>query len=163
MTRTPQANRPPPGWAVRSVRTLLVGGFAISVAAMVAVWWNTVTVLGFGPAIAAVAVLTAIAAVLGRYRAAAPIVVAQLGICGLFVGLVNGLDWSPEQARRPFNLLAPAYVAAVAWPTWRAFRRPPTRHVPGVCDGCGYALRGLPAPRCPECGLAFDPAEAVGG
>lgn len=26
-----------------------------------------------------------------------------------------------------------------------------------VCMGCGYALRGLPVPRCPECGRAFDP------
>lgn len=26
-----------------------------------------------------------------------------------------------------------------------------------ICLECGYALRGLPEPRCPECGLAFDP------
>src|ERR1700742_3497043 len=28
-----------------------------------------------------------------------------------------------------------------------------------MCLGCGYALRGLSAARCPECGLAFDPAD----
>lgn len=28
-----------------------------------------------------------------------------------------------------------------------------------VCLGCGYALRGLPARVCPECGGAFDPAD----
>jgi hypothetical protein len=28
---------------------------------------------------------------------------------------------------------------------------------PGYCVGCGYCLYGLPEPRCPECGLAFDP------
>ena len=27
-----------------------------------------------------------------------------------------------------------------------------------VCRGCGYQLRDLPAARCPECGLAFDPS-----
>lgn len=27
------------------------------------------------------------------------------------------------------------------------------------CIGCGYPLRGLLAPVCPECGLAFDPAD----
>ena len=25
-----------------------------------------------------------------------------------------------------------------------------------VCRNCGYYLRGLPEPRCPECGAAFD-------
>ncbi len=27
------------------------------------------------------------------------------------------------------------------------------------CTGCGYRLRGLPAPLCPECGRSFDPAD----
>lgn len=26
-----------------------------------------------------------------------------------------------------------------------------------TCLGCGYRLRGLPEPRCPECGRPFDP------
>ena len=25
------------------------------------------------------------------------------------------------------------------------------------CRECGYLLRGLPEPRCPECGRPFDP------
>lgn len=37
------------------------------------------------------------------------------------------------------------------WRRWRGFG-------PGHCK-CGYDLRGLPEPRCPECGRAFDPAE----
>lgn len=28
------------------------------------------------------------------------------------------------------------------------------------CLGCAYALRGLTAQRCPECGREFDPADA---
>jgi len=28
------------------------------------------------------------------------------------------------------------------------------------CMGCGYDLRSLPKGRCPECGRAFDPADA---
>ncbi len=28
------------------------------------------------------------------------------------------------------------------------------------CLACGYALRGLPEPRCPECGKGFDPIDA---
>ena len=27
-----------------------------------------------------------------------------------------------------------------------------------VCPRCSYDLRGLPAARCPECGVAFDPS-----
>src|SRR5690606_7435575 len=26
-----------------------------------------------------------------------------------------------------------------------------------LCEECGYALKGLALPRCPECGRAFDP------
>lgn len=34
---------------------------------------------------------------------------------------------------------------------WRGHEPPP-----GRCLGCGYDLRGLPQPRCPECGTAFS-------
>ncbi len=30
------------------------------------------------------------------------------------------------------------------------------RRVKGLCFTCGYDLRGMPEPRCPECGMAFD-------
>lgn len=30
------------------------------------------------------------------------------------------------------------------------------RPMPGYCPACGYDLRGLPEPRCPECGERFD-------
>src|SRR5207237_69883 len=29
----------------------------------------------------------------------------------------------------------------------------------GLCLDCGYALWGLPEPRCPECGREFDPLD----
>src|SRR5690349_19599541 len=29
----------------------------------------------------------------------------------------------------------------------------------GLCLTCNYALRGLPTPRCPECGREFDPMD----
>jgi hypothetical protein len=31
----------------------------------------------------------------------------------------------------------------------------------GLCLECGYALRGLPMPRCPECGREFDPMDSA--
>jgi hypothetical protein len=33
------------------------------------------------------------------------------------------------------------------------------QHKVGACWECGYSLRGLPTPRCPECGRPFDPAD----
>jgi hypothetical protein len=43
-------------------------------------------------------------------------------------------------------LFAPR-LAARWWP-WRR----PWRAIEGVCWNCGYSLRGLPGPVCPECG-----------
>jgi len=37
-------------------------------------------------------------------------------------------------------------------------RRRLARRFPGHCLKCGYNLRGLPEPRCPECGTPFDPS-----
>lgn len=34
-------------------------------------------------------------------------------------------------------------------------------HPPGYCRKCGYDLRGLPEPRCPECGKPFEPTSGV--
>lgn len=31
----------------------------------------------------------------------------------------------------------------------------------GACWECGYLLRGLPSPRCPECGRPFNPADPL--
>lgn len=33
---------------------------------------------------------------------------------------------------------------------------------PGRCKRCGYDLRGLPVPRCPECGTPFEPPQPNG-
>ncbi|MBI5863031.1 MAG: hypothetical protein HZB38_00690 [Planctomycetes bacterium] len=35
----------------------------------------------------------------------------------------------------------------------------PTPPENALCRGCGYALRGLPSNRCPECGREFDPRD----
>ncbi len=36
-------------------------------------------------------------------------------------------------------------------------------HSQGHCANCGYDLRGLPVPRCPECGVRFDAERATAG
>ena len=51
----------------------------------------------------------------------------------------------------PFVVLgAVVYVRNRYWPVYPA----------GCCGKCGYDLRGLPLPRCPECGTPFDPKDA---
>ena len=39
---------------------------------------------------------------------------------------------------------------------------PPKQRNPWICVQCGYLLRGLTEPRCPECGTPFDP-KLLGG
>jgi hypothetical protein len=52
------------------------------------------------------------------------------------------------------------FLAAVfgAYPTWQLalWGRKIRRRRRGLCVYCGYDLRGLVEPRCPECGMAFD-------
>jgi hypothetical protein len=44
--------------------------------------------------------------------------------------------------------------------TYRFLRFP--KRDESVCQRCGYSLRGLPQPRCPECGEPFEPPEGGG-
>ncbi len=44
-----------------------------------------------------------------------------------------------------------------AWLFWRD-----RRHPPGHCQRCGYNLRGLTVPRCPECATEFDHSTVTG-
>ena len=46
------------------------------------------------------------------------------------------------------------FMAVATWVLWRCDARYPV----GCCQGCGYNLRGLAKPRCPECSKEFDPS-----
>ena len=51
-----------------------------------------------------------------------------------------------------------AFTAAFTLPIIWLFKHDFARSIPPwVCKGCGYPLTGLPGPRCPECGVPFDP------
>jgi len=53
-----------------------------------------------------------------------------------------------------------ASIAAVLAMLYAAHRLGPVvRRLEGKCARCGYLLRGLPEPRCPECGTPFNPAD----
>ena len=67
-----------------------------------------------------------------------------MGIVLVVSYVVVLLPWLPALLLIPFLIV----VA-----TSRARRGTPIP--PGVCVRCGYDLRGLPEPRCPECGTPF--------
>ena len=57
------------------------------------------------------------------------------------------------------NVLMYSFAALVVAGLIEAGRRFITLDKPtGHCQKCGYNLRGLPEPRCPECSTPFDPA-----
>jgi uncharacterized paraquat-inducible protein A len=47
-------------------------------------------------------------------------------------------------------------IGLVGGSAWYYWARRDARQDPGRCERCGYLLRGLPEPRCPECGTPFD-------
>ena len=54
----------------------------------------------------------------------------------------------------PLVVLLPATTLLMAVRVATELQRGPVV-VPGICVRCGYNLRGLPEPRCPECGTPF--------
>lgn len=80
------------------------------------------------------------------------------GICLFFWGLVVALNWGPGRAHYPFLWMGTAYTILTAVPHWLVLRRRLPSADPYECTGCGYSLRCLTEPRCPECGRPFDPA-----
>jgi hypothetical protein len=97
-----------------------------------------------------------------RYRWAMVLGASHIGICVVFVAMVNLARLSPRSAYVPFLVVGLPYVVGQAVATVAAVRRMPREEQPWVCEGCGYLLVGLSEPRCPECGREFDPRRWAG-
>ncbi|MCZ6653605.1 MAG: hypothetical protein O7D91_11325 [Planctomycetota bacterium] len=59
------------------------------------------------------------------------------------------------------NMAIPMWLPTLlfsVWPAWRSLplHRRRRRKMLGLCLKCGYNLRGLTKPRCPECNTSFD-------
>lgn len=86
--------------------------------------------------------------------------------CNKVAAARNFIEWAETTSRRVvlLNLLinfAYSVVGLSLLLSLAVFIRRRIWPVYGVhqCEKCGYDLRGLPQPRCPECGTAFVPAE----
>jgi predicted RNase H-like HicB family nuclease len=132
----------------------------VSIIAVAALGAKTVVVAG--PFIAALGSVVIVLGGIGRYRWAVVLGVSHLAICVAFVAMVNLARLSPRSAYVPFLCVGVPYVIGLTAATVWASRRVPRQERPWECDGCGYLLVGLSEPRCPECGLGFDPARWAG-
>lgn len=79
------------------------------------------SVVGTGPVLFAVGLLTLLAGLYARNRVAVAVGAGHCGICLLFFGLVNLLEWRPDDAHFPFLVMGAVYTLAVAAPTFYAF------------------------------------------
>lgn len=134
------------GWAVCALAWVLIAAVDVE------------SVVGTGPALFLIGLATVVAGARARYPAAWGLGLAHCAICIVFVALINLLSWNPSQAAGPFTVMGLAYTVVTLPICIIVFGRPPQVHEPWECAQCGYMLFGLREPRCPECGLAFDPA-----
>ena len=144
-----------PGWPLR---VSLAASMVVTLCSAGVIFIDVETVLGSGPAMMAVAVALLIFSIRQRFVPGVLLGLGHIGICGLFVGLVETLSWGPAPAAVPFSIMATIYTLLTVPLTVRMFGRIPGPD-PTRCLTCGYLLLNLTEPRCPECGTAFDPAK----
>lgn len=111
------------------------------------------------PIIVAMSLLLLVIGHRARYTAAVRLGLAQVGVLVLLLAMVAvrpPLGDAIVQGVVHFAFLLVGAVALFitslhAWQNHPAFQRR------WECQECGYILRGLIRPRCPECGTPFDP------
>ncbi|MEM6259758.1 MAG: hypothetical protein AAGI37_15895 [Planctomycetota bacterium] len=115
------------------------------------------TVMGTGPAEAALGLVVLIFAVLYRHPVGIVLGVSMIGISLLLFGLVLTLDWSPADAELSFSVLSSIYMALSLPMVVYVLVRPPVLYHEWQCTRCGYPIVRLTQPRCPECGSRIEP------
>ena len=76
-----------------------------------------------------------------------------LGIIGYFGLVTNGSKY--KYVCLAFLVISVLVFCATLQARFVYYKRM-SREVLGRCASCGYDLRGLTDPRCPECGTLFD-------
>jgi hypothetical protein len=108
----------------RIARVCLAAAWPACVVAVAAIHYKTESVIGTGPVLFTLGLLTLLGGLFTRDRPVAGVGACHCGICLLFFGLVNLLEWSPDEARNPFLVMGTVYTFAVAFPTGFALFRP---------------------------------------
>jgi hypothetical protein len=115
-----------------------------------------------GPILAMLGAATIMAGVVASRWRACVIGLAHVALCTFIFLLIVLLDWGPPQAHRPVLLMSAIYTAGSVPASVWAWFEPLRQRSPWFCVQCGYFLRGLIEPRCPECGTPFDPRLLTG-
>jgi drug/metabolite transporter (DMT)-like permease len=87
---------------------------------------------------------------------AGTLVGAGLGVAGVVAFRLAVVPGQPSHGwiLVPALFLVTGAVSVVAGLLMKAV--PPPRFAPGLCQACGYNLRGNTSGRCPECGTACE-------
>ena len=98
----------------RVVRWMTPAAWVAALLAWGLIWYETESVLFTGPVLFSAGLVMVISEALARRNRGAILLLGagHVGICLLFVGLVNLLSWGPGEARWPFLVMGALYVIA---------------------------------------------------
>ena len=97
----------------RALRVCVILAWAACVLAwMLIVGVDVISVIATGPIIALLAGMVAVRGLIERRAGFTVLGAAHLGICLLFIVLVNLFRWSPGEAQKPFTVIGALHVVA---------------------------------------------------
>lgn len=159
------ADRRPRRWLLSTLRIALVLGTLLAMAAPIglyaccelALWTHPQLLDGDQVFLAATGIFMfghALVAISTLDRIARRLSIACALLAILFNSASNACHGPGVCIALPLVVLLPTMTLFIATRVAAEVSRGPIVP-PGVCSCCGYDLRGLPQPRCPECGTPF--------
>lgn len=142
----------------RAQHAQLLGTIFSVVTLLLVAFIDVKVIVGLGPVIC----LCGLVGIVLAWRAVDILLIAantaHVFVCLFLWLLIVATGWSPFEATVPVLFVAGVYCAVMTPISILIYRRHQRQGWPWECARCGYLLFGLTEPRCPECGLGFDPA-----